>query len=93
MPNLRPPAEISANRQTIPLFDLGMAVVRTLQQSGYEDRVRLERVNPESPSYVEFKPRDALPFAEEDYYYVKIHQLDDHVAWTSPVFVGGFDPK
>jgi hypothetical protein len=93
-PNLRQPSEISANRQMIPLFDLGEgAVVRTLQQSGYEDRVRLERVNPESPSYVEFSFSDASPFAEEDYYYVKIHQLDDHVAWTSPVFVGGFDPR
>jgi hypothetical protein len=26
-----------------------------------------------------------------DYYYIKATQVDDQVAWSSPVFVGGFD--
>ena len=92
-PELRDPASIPATRQMIPLFDLDQGpVIRRLSHSGYDDLLRIERVNPQSPSYVEFSFSDASPFAEEDYYYVKIYQLDDHVAWTSPVFVGGFDP-
>jgi hypothetical protein len=89
---LREPAVTPATRQMIPLFDLGDGpVIRSIPVSGYTDEVRFERVNFEADDYVEFQFSDISPFALEDYYYIRVIQHDDHVAWTSPVFVGGFD--
>lgn len=89
---LRAPATIPAARQMIPLFDLANGpVTRTVQVAGYEDEIRFEFIDPEAPDYLEFRFLDLSPFAEEDYYYIRVLQHDDAVAWTSPVFVGGFD--
>lgn len=91
-PLLRLASPFPANRQMVPVFDLSRGpVIRQVKVNGYQDQVRFELINPDAPSYVEFSFTDISPAAEEDYYYIRIHQLDDHVAWTSPVFVGGFD--
>ncbi|MFT7246762.1 MAG: hypothetical protein ACI82A_004142 [Candidatus Azotimanducaceae bacterium] len=91
-PLLRQASPIPANRQMVPVFDLGRGpVTRQVKVNGYQDQIRFELVNPDAPSYVEFSFSDNSPTAKEDYYYLRVHQLDDHIAWTSPVFVGGFD--
>ncbi len=89
---LREAAATPATRQMVPMFDLEAgAVTRTVSVGGYEDEMRFELVDPEAADYMAFEFSDLAPFKEEDYYYLRITQRDDHVAWTSPVFVGGFD--
>jgi hypothetical protein len=91
-PLLRKSSPIAANRQMVPAFDLSEGpVIREVKVNGYQDQIRFELVNPDTPTYMEFSFSDIAPAATEDYYYVRVHQIDDHIAWTSPVFVGGFD--
>jgi hypothetical protein len=28
-----------------------------------------------------------------DYYFVRVKQVDDAMAWSSPIWVGGFEPR
>jgi len=91
-PLLRKASPIPANRQMVPAFDLTQGpVIRQVKVNGYQDQIRFELINPDTPAYMEFSFSDIAPAETEDYYYVRVHQIDDHVAWTSPVFVGGFD--
>lgn len=91
-PLLRKPAALPATRLMIPLFELGNGPVsRYVEVAGYQDEVRFELINPEAPDFAEFRFNDVTPYGEEDYYYVRVLQQDDEVAWSSPVFVGGFD--
>ena len=91
-PLLRKASPIPANRQMVPAFDLTEGpVIRRVKVNGYQDQIRFELINPAAPTYMAFSFADLEPTATEDYYYIRVHQLDDHVAWTSPVFVGGFD--
>ena len=91
-PEHRAPATIPPSRQMVPLFDLQAGPIqRVVKVDGYDDEIRFELVNPEAPAYVEFRFTDIAADETEDYYYIRVLQLDDHKAWTSPVFVGGFD--
>ncbi|MFN3238782.1 MAG: hypothetical protein ACE37D_17200, partial [Pseudomonadales bacterium] len=91
-PSLRPAAEIPAARLMVPMFELSNGPVsRFIEVAGYQDEVRFELVDPEATSYSDFRFTDLVPAMTEDYYYLKVIQQDDHVALTSPVFVGGFD--
>lgn len=91
-PELRRAAATPASRQLVPLFDLQAGpVTRFVKVEGYNDEIRFEFIDPEAPSYVEFRFSDVETNETEDYYYIRVSQLDDHKAWTSPVFVGGFD--
>jgi len=91
-PLLRPSSTIFANRQMVPVFDLLQGPVeREVKVNGYKDQIRFELVNQQAPDYMTFNFTDISPGAEEDYYYIRVQQIDDHRAWTSPVFVGGFD--
>lgn len=93
-PRLRQPAKIPPARLMIPWYELANGpVTRFVEVAGYQDEIRFELVDPNASDYAEFRFTDVSPFAEEDYYYIKAIQLDDHVAWTSPVFVGGFDSQ
>ena len=88
----RPSAEIPGYSQIISIFELkGGPVVRRQRILGYEDRITLELVNKDAPANVEFDFVDQSESHQGDYYYVRVLQLDDHMAWSSPVFVGGFD--
>jgi hypothetical protein len=76
----------------VPMFELSNGPVsRFIEVAGYQDEVRFELVDPEATSYSDFRFTDLVPAMTEDYYYLKVIQQDDHVALTSPVFVGGFD--
>ena len=55
----------------------------------YEDTVKLRRIRMDGPDDIEFE------FEEEgtiqgDYYYVRVKQVDEEMAWSSPVWVGGY---
>jgi hypothetical protein len=91
-PLLRSSSTISANRQMVPVFDLLQGPVeREVKVNGYKDQIRFELVNQQAADYMTFNFADTSPSAEEDYYYIRVQQIDDHRAWSSPVFVGGFD--
>jgi hypothetical protein len=91
-PTLRAPAEIPAARLMVPMFELATGPVsRFIEVAGYQDEVRFELVDPNAATFSEFRFTDVVPTMAEDYYYIRVIQQDDHVAVTSPVFVGGFD--
>ena len=95
-PSLRPPSAIAANRQMVSLFDLVEGpVIRAMNVAGYADFVTFELVSRESDTDIEFSFSDKQgkfgSIKEGDYYYIRVRQLDDEMAWSSPVFVGGFD--
>ncbi len=91
-PILRPSSKIPGSRQMISMYDLRQGrIIRALSVDGYEDQISFELVDPDSEVDVGFEFTDETGGREGDYYYVRISQLDDHVAWSSPVFVGGFD--
>ncbi len=88
----RPPAAIPAARMLFDLAELTAgSVIREYPVSGYQDTVIAELVDIDVPSDVSFEFVDRREFGEGDYYYVRITQADDHMAWSSPVYVGGFD--
>ena len=91
-PILRPSSKIPGSRQMISMYDLRQGrIMRALSVDGYEDQISFELVDPDSEVDVGFEFTDETGVREGDYYYVRISQLDDHVAWSSPIFVGGFD--
>ena len=59
--------------------------------TGYVDRVDLRRVRTEGEIDVAFEMVDSN-YKQGDYYYIRVKQVNDSLAWSSPVWVGGF-PK
>ena len=59
---------------------------------GYSDTVTFELVKKQVANSADFSFTDQRPFGEGDYYYIRVTQMDDEMAWSSPVWVGGFDP-
>ena len=88
----RTPSPTPSVRQVIAEEDLQKGgATRRFDIAGYQDWIRVETLG-------DFGPRDAVfEFVDNgrtrltDYYYIKATQVDDQVAWSSPVFVGGFD--
>jgi hypothetical protein len=55
---------------------------------GYQDSITLSREG-QMPLEVEFNTLDQLNPRQGDYYFVRVRQADEGLAWTSPVWVGG----
>lgn len=92
IPRDRAPAVIPALRLAIPWTALQHGVVtRQYDVDGYSDRVTFELVKKQVPATQDFKFTDDRPWRQGDYYYVRVTQVDDGMAWSSPVWVGGFD--
>ncbi len=64
-------------------------VRRELRFDGYEDVVTLRRIVAEGEMDVSFSVQDHGD-RQGDYYYVRVEQANDAVAWSSPIWVGGF---
>ena len=56
----------------------------------YTDKVALRPINAEIPMEANFAFEDSDEFGVGDYYYVRVRQLDGALAWSSPVWIGGF---
>ena len=92
VPLTRPASPIPLSRQMVSLFSLKEeTIVRTVSVNGYSDKVSFELVDRKADDEIEFEFRDRSPPRQGDYYYVRVLQLDDQMAWSSPVFVGGYD--
>ena len=66
-------------------------VTTSLVQDDYVDTVSLRSVVTDGPDDVQFE-FDDLGDGHGDYYYVRVLQANDAMAWSSPIWVGG-DPK
>ena len=91
-PRLRPHRNVPEAEVVLELrnLDRGM-LTRVIPFDGYMDTVTLRRPIDEGLSDVTFEIEDEGG-RHGDYYYVRVKQANDALAWSSPIWVGGF-PK
>lgn len=68
-------------------------LVRELPAEPDSDRVSLRLVSEDQPLDCDFEFVDQGAAAHGDYYYLRIKQLDGAMAWSSPIWVGGEEPR
>ncbi|MEE9279270.1 MAG: DUF3604 domain-containing protein [Myxococcota bacterium] len=87
----RQPARIPGQKLEFRLADLvaGRATL-ALPVERFEDRVTVRRIVRDAPLDREFEFVDDDAVGQGDNYYVRVTQLDGAVAWSSPIWVGGF---
>ena len=91
-PFFRPPADIPGFRTRLPLHASG--VERTHAADGYPgDRITLRRIARDGPRDVTLSHTDDDDPRQGDYYYVRVRQLNDAMAWSSPIWVGGYSSR
>ena len=92
-PIFRPHATVPASTVELPLAELSDGTVRrTLPFDIYEDTVTLRRLVTDGPDDVRFEVDDTGTI-HSDYYYVRVKQVNDAAAWSSPVWVGGYPSR
>jgi len=91
-PRFRPHKNVPAAEIVLELRNLERGrLTKELPFDGYVDRVTLRRPITEGPMEVSFEVEDA-GVRQGEYYYVRVTQANDAIAWSSPIWVGGF-PK
>ena len=91
-PRFRAHQTVPAADVVLPLRELqGGMLKRTLEFDGYADTVTLRRVITDGAMDLTFEVVDEGQ-RHGDYYYVRVTQTNDAMAWSSPVWVGGY-PK
>ena len=92
-PIFRLPATVPASTVELPLAELRDGTVRrTLPFDIYEDTVTLRRLVTDGPDDVRFEVDDTGTI-QGDHYYVRVTQVNDASAWSSPVWVGGYPSR
>jgi len=92
-PRFRAHQMVPAADLTLELRRLEAGVLRReVPFGGYVDRVTLRRVVSDGKMDVSFALTDAGD-RQGDYYYVRVKQANDALAWASPVWVGGFPSR
>ena len=92
-PIYRPPQRVPATSFLLPLKDMTDGVVGYDQQvDDYTDRVRLTRQREDTLNTISFEFTDQGE-SQGDYYYVRVIQANDAIAWSSPVWIGGHAPR
>lgn len=87
-PIYRPPATLPASRLELHLRDLDRGMLqKTLSFDVFEDTVTLRRRIDDGAMDVRFEFNDTGT-TKGDYYFVRITQVDDAMAWSSPIWVG-----
>ena len=82
--------------RTVPLrfSDLGDGMLEhELTADPDSDRVTLQLVSDDQPLDRDFEYADRGAADHGDYYYVRVKQLDSAMAWSSPIWVGGAEPR
>ena len=78
---------------TLALRDLRRGAVQaTLPTGGYQDTVTLRRIVASGETDVSFAFTDHGE-RHGDYYYVRVVQANDSMAWSSPIWIGGYPPR
>ncbi|MEQ8860947.1 MAG: DUF3604 domain-containing protein [Pseudomonadales bacterium] len=92
-PLFRQHASVPAARVELPLAELERGqLTRELPLESYRDTVTLRRRLANGERDVSFEYDDEGQ-VQGDYYYVRVKQVDDAEAWSSPIWVGGFPPR
>jgi hypothetical protein len=86
-PQLRTHQRIPGQEVTLALQG-GDEFRQDVSFDGYQDSITLSREG-QMPLEVEFSTLDQLNPRQGDYYFVRVRQADEGLAWTSPVWVGG----
>lgn len=89
---IRRPATLPAQKINLPLHYDGQPSVAKIEVDRFVDTVTLRRVNPEVPAEQTFDFVDDGPAERGDYYYVRVRQTNGAMAWSSPIWVGGYPP-
>ena len=91
-PVFRAHRDVPAREVVLELRNLERgSVTQSIPFDGYVDTVTLRRAVTDGVMDVEFEIEDEGG-RHGDYYYVRITQANDAIAWSSPIWVGGF-PK
>ena len=91
-PIFRPPAEIPERRVRLTLNAGGLE--RALPTDDYpDDRVTLRRLIRNAPRDVSFRHTDGDDPRQGDYYHVRVRQVNGAMAWSSPIWIGGYPPR
>lgn len=89
-PTYREHQAFEATTVTLPLQGLdGQPTSRTMPMTDYDDSIRIRRMNPDAAKDVSFELTDTGT-RQGDYYFVRATLANDAVAWSSPIWVGGF---
>lgn len=89
----RKPVTIPGGEVTLRFADVKKGVTsKTLPVDIYEDTVSLRRVIETGISEVRFDHTD-VGMLQGDNYFVRVKQANDALAWSSPVWVGGFPAR
>ncbi|MCY3885651.1 MAG: DUF3604 domain-containing protein [Gammaproteobacteria bacterium] len=90
--SFRANASIPARRATFELSAMkdGLAIERVPVDS-YDDHISLRRIRQDGIQDVSFEFTDTGAI-QGDYYYVRVRQANDAIAWSSPIWIGGY-PK
>jgi len=92
-PRFRPPALIPKASVELAFKDLERGqTLKAIPLDVYRDRVILRRVITKGPMDVNFELEDKGE-TQGDYYYVRVVQANDALAWSSPIWVGGLSPR
>lgn len=89
----RKPATLPAQRFTLQLPAGAESSVKEIAVGRFVDTVTLRRVNPEAPAERTFEFVDTDSPERGDYYYLRVRQTNGAMAWSSPIWVGGYPPQ
>jgi len=93
-PTLRRHQTIAGQTVTLPMREVEAGqLVRDVPYDGFADRIVLRTLSGEGPLDVNFEFTDNGPARHGDYYFVRVHQANEALAWSSPIWVGGSPPR
>jgi hypothetical protein len=91
-PIFRSPATLPGSELELQLSDLDRGMLsQSLPFDIYEDTVTLRRRIIDGADDVSFEIEDSGSI-QGDYYFIRVKQVNDAMAWSSPIWVGGY-PK
>ena len=85
---------IPAQRVRLPFGELsGGLLVKDVPVGRDPDTISMQLVGDNRPLDYDFEFVDTGEMERGDYYYVRVKQLNGAMAWSSPVWVGGEEPR
>lgn len=92
-PTFRPHQTFAAQSYTLPIQGpQGEKISQQVPATDYMDQITLRRIVDEGDKHVSFRLTDS-GHLQGDYYYVRATLANDAQAWSSPVWVGGYQSR
>jgi hypothetical protein len=93
-PLMHPHRDIDGQKAVFRFSELqDGALTMDVGVDGYKDEIVLRAVRQDGPMDIEFNFRDDGEMRQGDYYFVRVRQANEAIAWSSPIWVGGYAPK